>query len=273
MKTEKPSGSPPETPTFDIESPDVLVSRELSWLGFARRVLALAETPDLPLFERIKFVGIMGMLHDEFFMKRISGMKRRMETGSTKQTQDGHLAEEEYEASRAEIWDQIRVLTRVVQEEIRPGLAAAGTPILDHDDLDAKQREALRRYFETSVQPILTPLAVDAEHPFPFISNLGLNLAAVLPNSRNGAAPVRAHQGAGQPPALGAGTRRCRLRAARAGDRGQHRPDVRRPAPAGHLRVPRHPGRRRAPGTQRRAQRRGRARRAGHASSAWSPPS
>jgi len=72
----------------DVEAPDVLINRELSWLGFARRVLALAASPDLPLLERVKFAGIMGMLHDEFFMKRMSGMKRRIARGQTRLRSD-----------------------------------------------------------------------------------------------------------------------------------------------------------------------------------------
>jgi len=81
-----------------VDDPRAYVSREVSWLGFARRVLALAERESLPLLERVKFAGIMGMLHDEFFMKRISGLKRQMEKQSKKLSIDGRTPEEEFKA-------------------------------------------------------------------------------------------------------------------------------------------------------------------------------
>ena len=166
-----------------VDVPDVLMNRELSWLGFARRVLALVESPELPLLERVKFAGIMGMLHDEFFMKRVSGMKRRMARGTTERSADGRLPEEEYDASVREVREQIDVLTRAVERDLRPALAAAGVPIQEYAALDEATRASLRTYFRESVLPILTPLAVDVEHPFPFISNQTLNIAATLPGA------------------------------------------------------------------------------------------
>lgn len=152
-------------------------NRELSWLSFARRVLALVEDPGLPLLERVRFAGIIGMLHDEFFMKRVSGIKRMMKRGNEKPSADGLRPTDEMVACRKEILDQIGRLARVMREEIRPGLKQAGIPILNYADLSKKQKDYLQEYFRASVHPILTPLAVDAEHPFPFISSLGLNLA------------------------------------------------------------------------------------------------
>ncbi len=166
--------------SVSLDSPEIYVNRELSWLAFARRVLALVEDPELPLLERIKFAGIMGMLHDEFFMKRMSGLKRQMQRGRNKRSIDGRLPEEEFAGCREEILSQVRVLERVLREELRPALDAAGAPIHDIGTLSPEESERLREQFRASILPILTPLAVDAEHPFPFISNLGLNLAIAL---------------------------------------------------------------------------------------------
>ncbi len=159
-------------------TPELFFNRELSWLAFARRVLALVEDPGLPLLERVKFAGIMGMLHDEFFMKRIGGLKRQLKSGREHRSLDGRTADEELRECRAEIRRQIDSLSRVLNQEIRPALAGEGLGILDYRDLTPAQREKVDAHFERSVLPILTPLAVDAEHPFPFISGLGLNLAA-----------------------------------------------------------------------------------------------
>ncbi len=179
--TPEPTQTDAAPPTVDPDGPDALINRELSWLGFAGRVLSLAGSPELPLLERVKFVGIMGMLHDEFFMKRISGMKRRIAQGRQGTAPDGMTASQEYAASRTKILDQIGILSGILRDEILPGLAREGIPILDAKSLDAEHRDSLRRTFRESILPVLTPLAVDAEHPFPFISNQGLNLAVRLP--------------------------------------------------------------------------------------------
>ncbi len=163
------------------DGPGVFFNRELSWLGFARRVLALAENAELPLLERVKFAGIMGMLHDEFFMKRMSGLKRQIKRGSRKVSLDGRRPAEEFAACREELAKQVEHLGRVVNDQLRPALDAEGIPVRDVSDLKSSQRKALRKYFKEYVEPILTPLAVDAEHPFPFISNSGLNLAVLVP--------------------------------------------------------------------------------------------
>ncbi len=189
MKEQTPQetiSAPVEAPPIeDLElakSGDFFFNRELSWLAFARRVLALAEDPELPLSERLKFTGIMGMLHDEFFMKRISGMKQRMKTRPHKVTLGGLRPAECFEACRRELSEQTAILDRLLAREIRPAMAAAGVPIVDHGDLGPDPRQSLRQLFRESVLPILTPLAVDAEHPFPFISNQGLNLAVLVPD-------------------------------------------------------------------------------------------
>lgn len=159
-----------------IGSAESYINRELSWLAFARRVLALAEDHDLPLLERIKFAGIMGMLYDEFSMKRIGGLMRRLKKKKFKVSSDGLTLQEELEVSRRELRKQTRLLCSLIENDLRPALAEAGIPILDYEQLAEAQREHLREYFIDKIEPILTPLAVDVGHPFPFISNLGLNL-------------------------------------------------------------------------------------------------
>jgi polyphosphate kinase len=156
------------------------VNRELSWLGFARRVLALVARQDLPLFERVKFAGIVGMLHDEFFMKRISGLKREIARGVKKLSIDGRRPSEEFAACRKELLSQRAELDDLLEEQILPALAREELPIVSYAALGKRQKGHLREYFRRNVQPILTPLAVDSEHPFPFISNLGLNLAVIF---------------------------------------------------------------------------------------------
>ena len=134
----------------------------------------------MPLLERVKFAGILGMLHDEFFMKRIGGLKRQIQRGVNKRSLDGLTPAQELAACRAEILAQARELAVLVEDELRPALAAVGAPILSIADLDEESRRQLADVFRRAVLPILTPLAVDAEHPFPFISGLGLNLAVTL---------------------------------------------------------------------------------------------
>ena len=169
------------------DSPAALINRELSWLSFARRVLALAEDPEQPLLERVKFAGIMGMIYDEFAMKRIGGLFRQVRRGKGSRGPDGLTPAEALEACLAELRSQQELVASLVEEQLRPALRDLGTPILDAGDLDPSQRDFLARYFADSVEPILTPLAADAAHPFPFISNLGLNLAVLVtePGHRN----------------------------------------------------------------------------------------
>ena len=169
-----------ETAPLAPESKEAYINRELSWLHFTRRVMALAEDSAVPLLERVKFAGITGMLYDEFAMKRIGGLRRRIERKNTRLSPDGRMPREELQLCREELKRQNKMLCRVVEKEIRPALAEAGIALKNYDQLNADERAWLEGYFRNSVQPILTPLAVDVGHPFPFISNLGLSLAVWL---------------------------------------------------------------------------------------------
>ena len=111
-----------------IDAPEAFINRELSWLSFARRVLALAEDPATPLLERIKFAGIMGMLYDEFAMKRIGGLRRRIEKKNNRISPDGRNPEEELVLSRKELHQQSVRFCRLVEDELRPALAAGRYP-------------------------------------------------------------------------------------------------------------------------------------------------
>jgi polyphosphate kinase len=175
---EKGTASAQKEGEIKRNSPDILINRELSWLNFARRVLALVEDPNVPLLERVKFAGIMGTLYDEFAMKRIGGLKRGIK--KKKLSHGGLTPMEELRACQNELHRQAVLVSRLVRDKLKPALAEAGIPILEYKDLNKTQRAQMKRYFRKSVEPILTPLAVDVSHPFPLISNLGINIAVIV---------------------------------------------------------------------------------------------
>ncbi|BBG04122.1 MULTISPECIES: RNA degradosome polyphosphate kinase [Pseudonocardia] len=178
--------APPAGATTPASSvPDVLpedryLNRELSWLDFNARVLALAEDSSQPLLERAKFLAIFASNLDEFYMVRVAGLKRRDETGLSVRSADGLTPRQQL----ARITERSRALSRahaeVFMEELRPELASAGVHIRAWDDLTDAERLRLSDYFSESVFPVLTPLAVDPAHPFPYISGLSLNLAVTV---------------------------------------------------------------------------------------------
>jgi polyphosphate kinase len=159
---------------------DRFLNREAGWLDFNARVLALAEDAELPLLERVKFAAIFASNLDEFFMVRVAGLKRRQATGLTVRSADGLTTREQL----ALIGDRSGQLQRrhaqVFADELRPGLAAEGITVTTWDQLGATEQQQLHRYFREQVFPVLTPLAVDPAHPFPYISGLSLNMAVVV---------------------------------------------------------------------------------------------
>ncbi|MFC4357408.1 polyphosphate kinase 1 [Halobium salinum] len=170
----------------DLDDPRYYLNRELSELAFQRRVLHEALDERNPLLERTKFLAIFTQNMDEFFMKRVGGLKQQMDAGVTELTPDGRTPEEQW----AEILEESRGLFRdqadCFENAVRPALAEAGVRIVDHDAVDDDQRAALREYFESSVLPTLTPLTFDPAHPFPFISNLSLSLAVLTRGDEDG---------------------------------------------------------------------------------------
>ena len=183
--------SAPEAPpaataaVVDPELPEALpedryLNRELSWLDFNARVLALAADPSLPLLERAKFLAIFASNLDEFYMVRVAGLKRRDEMGLSVRSADG-LSPREQLRRIGERSQQIATRhATVFGELVRPALAEQGIVIVTWSDLDEAERDRLSTYFHEQVFPVLTPLAVDPAHPFPFVSGLSLNLAITV---------------------------------------------------------------------------------------------
>ena len=155
-------------------------SREISWLAFNARVLALADDGDVPLLEKARFLSIFSTNLDEFFQVRVSGLADRVAAELTERTLDGHGAAEQLREVRRITSELCCEQQRLFLEQVGPTLAAAGIHLLTPDALDDDERRHLREHFEQRVYPVLTPLAVDPGHPFPFISDLSLNLAVLM---------------------------------------------------------------------------------------------
>jgi polyphosphate kinase len=169
-------------PIHDVDSYEAYINRELSWLSFARRVLELVEDASLPLLERVKFAGIMGMIYDEFVMKRMGGLHQKIQKKPQHIGYDGHTPVEELAMCWKELEVQTRILDELIEDTLRPALAAEDIYLKDYSSLTKRDQNFLENHFKKKVLPILTPLAVDAAHPFPFISNLSFNLAITITN-------------------------------------------------------------------------------------------
>jgi polyphosphate kinase len=164
---------------------DRFLNRELSWLDFNARVLTLAEDPTTPLLERAKFLAIFANNLDEFYMVRVAGLMRRLQTGLPVEGPDGLTPREQLAriATRtAELMDRHSATFAAIE----PLLARESVHIVRWADLDQPERERLRTYFREQIFPVLTPLAVDPAHPFPYISGLSLNLAVVVRDPDSG---------------------------------------------------------------------------------------
>lgn len=165
--------------------PDRFLDRELSWLAFNQRVLELAEDPDMFLLERINFAAIFASNLDEFFMVRVAGLKRRIATGLAETSISG--------LNPSDVLSQISREAHALQERhaklftkvLEPALVEKGISIVTWAQLTETERAALKTQFQNQIFPVLTPLAVDPAHPFPYISGLSLNLAVVLKNTEN----------------------------------------------------------------------------------------
>ena len=165
---------------------DRFLDREWSWLAFNDRVLQLAEDVRSPLLERAKFAAIFASNLDEFFMVRVAGLKRRIATGIAVQAASGMQPTEVLDAIWRESRAQMRRQAMCFRNELRPALQAEGIDLLTWDELSGLERQELRQFFSDRVFPVLTPLAVDPSHPFPYISGLSLNLAVVVRNPETG---------------------------------------------------------------------------------------
>jgi polyphosphate kinase len=186
-----PSAPPAVTPDVaETDLPELpddrYINRELSWLDFNARVLALAEDESQPLLERAKFLAIFASNLDEFYMVRVAGLKRRDETGLNVRSADGLTPREQLAYISKRNQELVERHSAAWEQRLRPALAERDIRIVRWGDLTEEQRERLTRYFREQVFPVLTPLAVDQAHPFPYISGLSLNLAVTVRDPAGG---------------------------------------------------------------------------------------
>jgi polyphosphate kinase len=167
---------------------DRFLDREVSWLAFNRRVLELAEDPDIPLLERARFLAIFASNLDEFFMVRVAGLKRRMATGLAVRAASGLQPRAVLVEISTRAHDLVTRHAAALHEEVLPALGKEGIELLRWPELRDDEQDRLHTLFSDRVFPVLTPLAVDPAHPFPYISGLSLNLAVIVRN------PVTGHE-------------------------------------------------------------------------------
>jgi polyphosphate kinase len=171
-------------------------NRELSLLEFHKRVLEEGLDESNPVLERLKFLAIFSSNLDEFFMIRVSGLKEELEENVTELSPDGMTPEEQLREIRERTLPMLKKQTRCLREQVLPELETAGIHVLDYGALESDEQKALQSYFMEKVFPILTPLAVDQSHPFPYISPLSLNLGLMVeaPPGPSPADPMNKHQ-------------------------------------------------------------------------------
>ncbi|MBD1904692.1 polyphosphate kinase 1 [Funiculus sociatus GB2-A5] len=174
------------TQEINLNDPQYYFSRELSWLEFNNRVLNEAIDPRTPLLERLKFIAIFCSNLDEYFMVRVAALKQQEEAKVSKLPPDGRTPTEQLELISIKTRPPVALQHQHFEQVLRPLMAAEGIHLLDYVDLNQEQRIYLQKYFEEQIFPVLTPLAVDPSHPFPYISNLSLNLAVVVKDPDTG---------------------------------------------------------------------------------------
>ena len=172
--------------TADVVDPRHFLNRELSWLDFNRRVIALTARADFPLLERAKFLAIWARNLDEFFQVRVAGLKEQVAHGIVAPSPDGLTPALQLAAIRSEVEEQYGEISKRFLVELAPALSAQGIVFSDYTTLEEADRAFLDAQFRELVFPVVTPLAVDPAHPFPYISNLSLNLAIFVRNPETG---------------------------------------------------------------------------------------
>ncbi len=173
-----PSPAPPADPS-DLNAPELLLNRELTWLSFNRRVLHEAEDGRNPLLERVKFLAIANATLDEFVMKRIGGLKQQVAAGVSNLSVDGRSPAQQISECYA-VMRGLKERSKQLLESLRRELAEVGIRVSSWDDLTTAERTAARDFYLHNVFPLVTPQAMDPAHPFPFVSNLSLNLFVTL---------------------------------------------------------------------------------------------
>ncbi|UCB56151.1 MAG: polyphosphate kinase 1 [Thiotrichales bacterium] len=164
---------------IDLSDPALYQNRELTWLAFNTRVLSMAADPNTPLLERVKFLAIISNNLDEFQMKRVGGLKQQVAAGVRTPTIDGRTPAEQITVCQEKV-REIHVEQNRILREVLVDLADQGIRIVKYDSLTEEQKQAQRSNYVENIFPLLTPLAMDPGHPFPFISNLALNLLVTL---------------------------------------------------------------------------------------------
>lgn len=160
---------------FDLDSSELFLNRELTWLEFNRRVLHEGQDSRTPLLERVFFLSVVGSNLDEFFMKRIGGLKQLVGAGVKKLSVDGRTPQEQIYDCHIVVQDILKQ-NQMLEEELKTRLAEAGIVLMGYDQLTKEQKTFANNFFSDNVYPLLTPQGMDPAHPFPFISNLSLNL-------------------------------------------------------------------------------------------------
>jgi polyphosphate kinase len=179
-----PSVPPVSSDSLEWASPLLYLNRELSWLAFNERVLEQAEDARWPLLERCKFLAIFGSNLDEFFMIRVSGLHEQLESRVPSTAADGLSPVEQLARIRTRVTALVARASSLWAETLLPALGAVGVRVASFGDLSEAERAWSRTYFRSAVFPVLTPLAVDPLHPFPFLSNLSLSFAVEAENPR-----------------------------------------------------------------------------------------
>jgi len=167
----------------DSISPELYINRELSWIEFNKRVLHEACNPAHPLLERVKFIAIFSSNLDEFFMIRVSGLEKQVEAGNDTLSFDGLSPMQQLLEIRQRTIEMLSERSRLFYDELIPQLAEAGISFAKYEQLSETHKQALNNFFDEQIFPVLTPLAFDPGHPFPFVSNLSLSLAVQLKGS------------------------------------------------------------------------------------------
>ncbi len=178
-KAAESRAAPEPVPAWDLNASELYLNRELTWLSFNARVLHEAEDVRTPLLERVKFLAIVGANLDEFFMKRIGGLKQQAAAGMAKLTVDGRTPQQQI----AECYQVVRAMEdrkHATLEAVLVALAGHGIRLVKYEEIEEQRRGGVREYYFRNIFPLVTPQSIDPAHPFPFISNLSLNLLVTV---------------------------------------------------------------------------------------------